>query len=280
VPYAELDGVSLYYEVSGPADGDPLVLIAGFGAQLLSWYPGFCELLEAEGFRVVLFDNRDVGLSQKFENDVGASTYTLVDMAGDVARLIDHLGYGSAHVVGQSMGGMIAQQLAISFPERVRSLCSLYAVPTFGFFVDDAEVQALRSRTPGDGRDDRIRHWIDEQRVSGLDGLDDDFVEELGAAIHDRCYYPEGKVRHLAALQSSPDRTSALAELRIPTVVIHGRNDRLLDFNGGIATALAVPGAELHLFADMGHQVKPELWSDFVRAIVRNADRAAGRHAS
>jgi pimeloyl-ACP methyl ester carboxylesterase len=280
VPYAQLEGVSLYYEATGPANGDPLVLIAGFGAQLLSWYPGFCRLLEAEGFRVVRFDNRDVGLSQKFESEDLDPAYTLVDMARDVAELINHLGYTSAHVVGQSMGGMIAQQLAISFPERVRSLCSLYAVPTFGFFVDDDEVRELRSRTPGGDRDDRIRHWIDEQRVSGLDGLDDEFVEELAAAIHDRCYYPEGKVRHLGAMQSSLDRTSALAELRVPTVVIHGRSDRLLDFNGGIATALAVRGAELHVFADMGHQVKPELWPDFVRAIVRNADRAAGRHRS
>jgi pimeloyl-ACP methyl ester carboxylesterase len=279
LPHAALDGVSLFYEASGPADGDPLVLISGFGGQLLSWYAGFCALLEAEGFRVIRFDNRDTGLSQKFETDDPTSSYTLVDMARDVAQLVEHLGYRAAHVAGQSMGGMIAQQMAISFPDHVRSLCSMYSVPTFGFFVDDAEVQEVRNRTPGDDRADRIRYWIDEQRVSGLDGLDDEFIEELAAATYDRCYYPEAKARHLAAMQSSPDRTSELAELSIPTVVIHGRSDRLLDFHGGIATALAVPGAELHVFADMGHQVKPALWPDFVRVIVRNAERA-GRHVS
>jgi pimeloyl-ACP methyl ester carboxylesterase len=272
MPYAELGSLRLYYEVRGPEDGEPLILIHGLGAQMIAWYPGFCTELESAGFRVIRFDNRDVGLSSKFEGQ----EYGLQDMANDVAGLMDHLGLDTAHVVGQSMGGMVAQQFAISCSQRVRSLCSIYSAPSGAFLVNDEEVRSVRSQPPARDRAGAVRQYIDREKLSGMDGFDDEWIEAFAASVYDRNYCPEGADRQMtAALKNAEDRQAALAQLRVPTVVIHGREDRLVSFQGGVATALAIPDAELHIYAGMGHQIPPRLWPEIVGVIRRNARRAS-----
>lgn len=272
MPYADLGRVRLCYEISGPQDGEPLLLIQGLGAQLIDWYPGFCRVLEAAGFKVIRFDNRDVGLSSKLDDE---PDYSLKDMASDVVGLVGTLGLESVHVAGQSMGGMIAQELAISHPERVRSLCSIYSAPSAEFLTDDDAFWAILQRPSVLDRDQAIRQWVETQRLSGLDGFDNAWVYDHAAAIYDRSYCPDGLRRQARAMVNAPDRHAALAQLSVPTAVIHGRNDRVISYRGGVATALAVPDAELHLYAGMGHQVTPGLWNDFVRVIAYNAGRAA-----
>ncbi|MFD9664520.1 alpha/beta fold hydrolase [Rhodococcus sp. NPDC059968] len=269
MPYANIGPIELCYEITGPEDGEPLLLIHGLGAQLVAWYPGFCRALEDEGFRVIRFDNRDVGLSSKL-NDT--PDYHLQDMTSDVEGLLVTLGLDAVHVVGQSMGGMIAQQLAIAHPERVRSLCSIYSAPSTEFLTQ--ELQAVLQRPPILDREGTIRQWIETERLSGLDGFDESRIYDFAAAIYDRSYCPAGFERQSRALLTAPDQRPGLAQLTIPMAVIHGRDDRLISYRGGIATAMAVPGAELHLYAGMGHQVTPHLWSDYVRVITRNIERA------
>jgi pimeloyl-ACP methyl ester carboxylesterase len=242
---------------------------------MIAWYPGFCQALEAAGFRLIRFDNRDVGLSSKLD---GARDYGLDDMASDVVGLLDALGLGSAHVAGQSMGGMISHQLAISHPERVRSITSINSAPSPEFLTDGEEFWGLLQQPPARDREEAIRRWIETERISGLDGFDDAWIYDFAAAIYDRNYCPEGFKRQEQALLNAPDQRHRLAQLTMPVAVIHGRNDRVISFRGGIATAAAVPDAELHLYAGMGHQLTPYLWSDFVGVIARNAARAARTH--
>jgi pimeloyl-ACP methyl ester carboxylesterase len=281
MPYADAGRIRLCYEVTGPQDGEPLLLIHGLGAQLIAWYPGFCRALEAAGLRVIRFDNRDVGLSSKLDDD---PAYQLRDMAADAVNLLDALGLGQVHVAGQSMGGMIAQELAISHPQRVRSLCSIYSAPSAEYLT--GELRAILRRPATRGREEAIGQWIETERLSGLDGFDEVWIRDFAAAIYDRDYCPAGFQRQTRALLAAPDLRPGLAQLTMPTAVIHGRDDRLISYQGGIATAAAVPGAELHLYAGLGHQVAPRLWSDFVRVVTRNIERspggrpAAARHRS
>lgn len=271
MPFAQFDTFRLCYETEGPADGDPLILIEGLGGQLVGWHGGFVDALIDAGFRVTRFDNRDAGLSSKFEDD---PEYSIVDMAADVAGLIDRLGLESAHVAGQSMGGMIGQQVAISFPTKMRSFCSICSCPHNGFVTQDEEIWEQRKQPPAPDREGRIRQWIEQERISGLDWLDNAEMFERGAMLYDRSFYPDGVARQEEAFRRSLDRSDDLAGVDLPTVVIHGRSDRLIDFRGGIATAEAIQGAELHVFAGMQHQMAPRYWEDVVRAIRRNANRA------
>jgi pimeloyl-ACP methyl ester carboxylesterase len=272
--YAELDGVTLCYDVSGPEQGEPLVLISGHGEQMIGWQPAFCALLVEEGFRVVRFDNRDVGLSTKFESADPATPYTLGDMAGDVVKLIAFLGYDSAHIVGRSMGGMIAQQLALSFSHQVRSMCCIFAMPSLEFLVNDPEMQELLSRPPAGDRDGAIRQYVERKQLTGS-GYDAAWLTEYAETVYDRSYYPAGAARHSAAFAQQRDRLPELAKLELPSAVIHGRDDRLLSYEGSIATAAAIPDAELHVYSGMGHDMRSDLWPEFVRVIARTAARAA-----
>jgi pimeloyl-ACP methyl ester carboxylesterase len=270
MPTASLGSVDIYFESQGPEAGQPLVLIPGLGSQLIAWYDPFCALLVDAGFRVIRFDNRDSGLSGRAQ-----SGYTTSDMAGDVANLIHHLGYGAAHVVGQSMGGVIAQQLAVSHPEVVRSLCIFYSAPHIpSFRVVDAEAQKVRGAAPAASREEAIAQWIERERISGLDGFDEAWIARFARTFVERAYSPEGQLRQESATLNNPDLGERLRELRQPTVVIHGREDRLVSWKGGVAIADAVRGSELHVFAGMGHQVRPDLWADYAELIQRNATRA------
>jgi pimeloyl-ACP methyl ester carboxylesterase len=285
---AHANGIELEYETFGDPDDPTVVLVMGLGMQLGGWDPGFCELIASRGFQVVRFDNRDVGLSSKIRGGpkpnvpaamLGAkpnTSYTLSDMAADAAGLIDHLGVAGAHVLGASMGGMIAQTLAIEHPDRVLSLCSLMST-TGGRRNGRPRLKAmgvLLRRAP-DERDAFIDYTVKVARTIGSPGypFDEQRIRRRAAEAFDRCYYPAGIGRQLLAILASGDRTDRLRRVRAPTVVIHGTKDPLIPLRGGRATAKAIPDAKLVEIDGMGHDLPEELWPRFVDELVENAGR-------
>jgi pimeloyl-ACP methyl ester carboxylesterase len=286
---AKANGLEFVYETFGDPEHPTMLLIMGLGVQMLGWDREFCELLAARGFQVVRFDNRDVGRSTKIEGgprpdvmaaaagDPSSASYTLDDMADDCAGLLDHLGAEAAHVVGASQGGMIAQALAIRHRSRVLSLTSIMSTtgnPSVGQTHPEA-IPALLTRPPAD-REQFIDSVVAAWRVIGSPGfaLDEAALRERAGAGFDRGYYPEGTARQLVAILASGDRTEALRRLDVPTQVIHGTDDILIDVSGGKATAAAIPGARLELIEGMGHDLPRALWPRFVELIVSNAERA------
>lgn len=274
MPHVQTPSLQLYYEVEGDPAGTPLLLVAGQGGQLTSWHPDLRELLVAQGFRVILFDNRDVGLSTKWESGL---PYDIADLANDVADLLDGLKIDAAHIVGQSMGGMIAQQLTIDHPARVLSLCLIYSAPSTEHLGTDPEVWAIREQEPTPDREGAIAQYIERENLCGLAEYTREWIRAHAEATYDRCYYPAGADRQMAAVRRAPDRTHGLRQVNVPTVVLHGLADRLIGASGGYATAQAVPGAELHTYAEMGHQLVPSLFEEYVRVIARNVHRAEAR---
>lgn len=291
---AKVGAVELVYETIGdPADA-PLLLVMGLGMQLIHWDRGLCELFAERGFRVIRFDNRDAGLSTKISAPVpnvmrlmaglpARVPYLLDDMATDALGLLDQLEIERAHVVGTSMGGMIAQTMAIRRPERVLSLGSMLST-TGDRRLGRPKLRVwsvLMRRAPRD-RDAYIAYFMRVFRMIGSPAypMDDERSRELAAATYDRCHYPAGTARQLGAIMASGSRTAGLRQLDVPTVVIHGESDPLVPLRGGVATARAVPGAELVTIPGMGHDMPKELWPTFVDAIAKNAERAAARQAA
>jgi pimeloyl-ACP methyl ester carboxylesterase len=253
--------------------GDPvMLLIMGLGAQLIDWPDRFCADLAEQGFFVVRYDNRDAGLSSGAE-----APYRLADLAADAVGLLDALGIERAHVVGASMGGMIAQQVAIDHPARVRSLCSIMS-STGDQSVGQAtpEAAAVLLRPPATSRDEAIAGSIASGRILGSIGFDatEEALRRRGERKYDRAYRPAGAQRQLAAVYDAPDRTEALRAITVPTVVIHGALDPLIDVSGGRATADAIPGAELVVLPGMGHGIPADAIAPMVAAITRTARRA------
>ena len=286
---APANGIELVYESFGDPADPTMLLVMGLGVQMLGWDEGLCELLAGRGFRAVRFDNRDVGRSTKIEGgprpdlmaaamgDASSASYTLDAMADDCAGLLDHLGVQAAHVVGVSQGGMIAQTLAIRHPERVLSLVSIMSSTgdrAVGQPHPDA-LPTLLTSGPAD-REGFAESAVQVFRVIGSPGFDADEekLRELARASFDRGYHPEGTARQLLAILASGDRTEALRRLDVPTVVIHGTDDALIDVSGGKATAAAIPGARLELIEGMGHDLPRKLWPRFVDLIAENAERA------
>jgi pimeloyl-ACP methyl ester carboxylesterase len=286
--------VELVYETIGdPADA-PMLLVMGLGMQLIHWDRGLCELLAERGFHVIRFDNRDAGLSTKIRGRVpnvmrlmaglpAPVPYLLDDMAGDTFGLLDNLGIQRAHVVGTSMGGMIGQTMAIQRPERVLSLGSMLS--TTGdrrVGTPKLRVWSLMMRRAPQERDAYIRYFTRVFRMIGSPAypMDEARMRELAAATYDRCHYPAGTARQLGAILASGSRTAALRELDVPTVVIHGESDPLVPLRAGLATARAIPGAELITIPGMGHDMPQPLWPTFVDALTKNAERAALRQAA
>ena len=283
---AKLD---LEYETFGSPDDPALLLVMGFVAQLTAWDDGFCQRLADGGRYVVRFDNRDCGLSTKLDGqavDVQAvlaaslagSTlppvpYTLSDMANDAVGLLDVLGVPRAHVAGASMGGMIAQTLAIEHPDRVLSLTSMMSSPgdpRTGKPTPEA-LEVLLAAPPADREayiDQAAKTVVWASRRYG----DVATIREKFAASFDRNFYPEGGPRQLAAIYASGDRSDRLASLDLPALVIHGRDDTLIAPSGGEATAAAIPTAHLLLLADMGHDLPPPLWPLITAAILNLSD--------
>ena len=292
---APVNGIEIAYEQFGDPADPTLLLIMGLGVQMLLWDERLIEMLVARGFHVVRFDNRDVGHSSKTPGPAPRVTpalvrrprrpaYTLDDMADDAAGLLDHLGVERAHLMGVSMGGMIAQTLAARHPERVLSLVSIMST-TGNRRVGRAKPAALAlllNRPPAD-REANIERAVKTWRVIGSPGFDRDEerIRDVVGRSFDRCFHPRGVAHQLVAIMASGNRTQALRAIKAPTLVIHGEDDPLIGVSGGRATAKAIPGARLMTIPGMGHDMPREIWPRMVEAIVANAQRAEeGRPAA
>jgi pimeloyl-ACP methyl ester carboxylesterase len=287
---APVNGIEIAYQEAGdPDDGEPLLLVMGLATQMLAWDEELCAMLAERGFRVVRFDNRDIGHSTKIESAgvpsrtdmlLGrrrAAAYLLRDMAADTIGLMDHLGIESAHLVGASMGGMIAQSTAIGHPGRVRSLVSIMSstgnrwlgMPTWKAFG------TLFVR-PQRGREAAIEQTLRTFRIIGSPAypMNEARIRELAGASYDRSHSRAGIARQLHAITASRDRTPALERLRLPATILHGGSDPLIRPAAGRATARAIRDARLRIYPGMGHDLPPTLWPDFVEEIATTAARA------
>lgn len=280
------NGIELDHDTFGSRDDPALLLIMGFSVQKISWDEEFCQLLAGRGFFVIRFDNRDVGLSTKIEDgpfpdlaaalagDAASAAYTLDDMADDAAALLDALNVPAAHIVGASMGGYIAQCLVLRYPDKVLSLCSIMSsTGDRSVGQPSSEALAVLLQPPPQTRDEAMDRAVATARVIGSPGfaLDEDRLRSRAARAWDRCHYPIGAARQLVAIMASPDRTAALRQVRVPTLVIHGEADVLVGPSGGLATAEAVPDARLLTVPGMGHDLPAEAWPLIAGAIVDNA---------
>ena len=293
---ARANGIELCYEIFGAADAEPLILIMGLGAQMIHWDDDFCTQLAGRGFRVIRFDNRDIGKSTKFTGSKRltplellklrflkipvAAPYRLRDMAEDVIGLMDALGIRSAHLVGASMGGMIAQEIAISFPQRVRSLTSIMSTtgnpkvpgPT-------REAGAMLMAPPVTTREEFIERFAQTWKLLrvGSFPLDEAKDRERAERTFERGLNPAGVGRQLRAVLASGSRKERLASVKTPTLVIHGTVDPLVRLEGGKDTAASIPGAKLLMIEGMGHALPIPMWPQIVGAIAEHAHGAASQ---
>jgi pimeloyl-ACP methyl ester carboxylesterase len=279
------NGIEIAYETIGDPSNPPLLLVMGLGMQLIHWDLELCEQLAERGFYVIRFDNRDAGHSTKIDAPVPdirramlglrvEAPYRLSDMAGDAFGLLDQLGIEATHVVGASMGGMIAQTMAIERPERVQSLVSIMST-TGNRRVGTPKLRVwgvLMRQAPRD-RDAYIERFVRVFRAIGSPGfpLDEERIRELAAETYERGHEVAGTGRQLAAIMASGDRTPRLRSLDVPTTVIHGRADPLVPFRAGRATARAIPGARLIPIKGMGHDLPREVWDTIVDAVVETS---------
>jgi pimeloyl-ACP methyl ester carboxylesterase len=278
--------LDIYYEDMGDPSAAPVLLIMGLGAQLLLWRTGFCEKLVAQGLRVIRYDNRDVGLSSKFDHQrvdarlisrmarfefgIGSpAVYTLEDMVDDGAAVLDHLGIERAHVVGASMGGMIAQIFAARFAARTRSLAVIFSSNNQPFLPPPAPralLAILKAPPPGSPRDVIIDNAVRVNRIIGSPRYPAPEQRLRADAIesYERCHYPWGFPRHFGAILGSGSLVGYDRRITAPTVVIHGRADRLMRPSGGQAVARAIDGARWVLFDGMAHDLPEELWDPVI----------------
>jgi pimeloyl-ACP methyl ester carboxylesterase len=286
---ASVDGIEIAFEEFGEPSDPVMLLIMGLGVQMLGWDEELCRMLAERGYRVVRFDNRDAGRSTSVEGepppdlqalamgDGSSASYTLAELAGDATGLLDHLGASAAHVVGASLGGMVAQELALRHPERVLSLTSVMS-STGDRSVGQPHPEGLGAllNAPPQDREAFAAWAVQNFRVIGSPGFpaDEERIRARALASYDRGRNPAGTARQLAAILASGDRTEALGRVHMPTLVIHGADDPLIDVSGGEATARAIPGARLIVIPGMGHDLPRALWPRFVEEITANAERA------
>jgi pimeloyl-ACP methyl ester carboxylesterase len=285
-------GIDIAFQRLGNRDAPLVLLIMGIAAQSIHWPEAFCHRLVDHDLQVIRFDNRDIGLSTHMTDapppdlpaalagDLSSVSYTLSDMAADAVGLLDVLGFEKAHVVGASMGGAIAQTMAIEHPARVRSLTSLMST-TGNMSVGQSSPDVLGEVFSGPratSRDEVTQQMIRAFRAVGSPGYPTDEAEVAAGAglAYDRCYDPIGVARQAIASVASGDRTERLRHLAVPTLVIHGLADRMCDVSGGRATAEAIPGAELVLIEGMGHNLPPGLRSQLTERIAEFVWRAEG----
>ena len=281
------NGIAVEYEAVGNPSDPALLLVIGLGAQLIEWQEDFVHQIAGHGFYVIRFDNRDAGESSWLDelpvHDVATllagtseAPYSLADMGDDAAALLDALGVEAAHVVGASMGSMIAQRLVIDHPDKVLSLTSLMSTtgdPDVGQ-LNETTAAAL-SGPPATDRESAITAAIAAYRVLGSPGfpVSDEELRARAEATYDRGFHPAGTARQLAAVLTASDRTEALHKVAVPTTVIHGEADPLVDISGGRATAAAIPDADLLTIPGMGHDCPRGAWPQIIDAIVRNTRR-------
>ncbi len=295
---ARANGIDLCYEIFGDADAEPMMLIMGLGAQMIHWDDDFCRQMAARGFRVIRFDNRDIGKSGKLTGGARltpiellklrilkipvAAPYKLYDMAQDVIGLMDVLKIRSAHIVGASMGGMIAQEIAISFSERVRSLTSIMSTTGNPKVPQPTrEATAVLMAPPVTTRDEYIVRYAQTWKVLRAGSFPEE--EALDRARAERTFErglnPAGVGRQLRAILASGSRKARLASVKAPTLVIHGTVDPLVRPEGGRDTAASIPGAKLLMIEGMGHALPIRMWPEIIDAIDKHAHAASAKAA-
>jgi len=293
MPEASNGDTTLYYDTMGSSDNPTILLIMGLGAQMVAFREEFCQLLVDAGFHIVRFDNRDVGLSSKtsgtppaLQELLGAQgqdpadfnvPYVLSDMSDDAIAVLDAVGVDKAHLVGVSMGGMIAQTMVIEHPERILSLTSIMST-TGNPEVGSAKPELMMKMplSVPTSKEEAIANSVETFRlISGPHFDPEDHANET-ADTYDRNWNPNAQGFQIAAIFASGDRTEALRTVEIPTLVIHGSLDPLVQISGGEATASAVPNSKLVVFDDMGHDLPEVLWADITDEIINHAQATPG----
>jgi pimeloyl-ACP methyl ester carboxylesterase len=292
VPYAHNGEVALYFETFGQPDDPALLMVNGLGSQSINYRTEWCELFAARGFFVIRFDNRDVGLSTKFDEhpaDMRAVVtalseerqpdvpYRVSDMADDCVAVLDELGIPRAHVMGVSMGGMIVQQLAIDHGDRLLSLTSVMS-STGDRDVGQATPEALAILTgpPATDRASHIaRHLAGIRAYGSPEHYDVERHTGYAGEAYDRCFHPPGVARQMVAIMSSGSRSDALGSVSVPALVLHGDQDRLVDISGGRRTAERIPGARFEVMEGMGHDYPPAYWDRWVDLVADHAGVSA-----
>jgi pimeloyl-ACP methyl ester carboxylesterase len=292
MPYAHNGSVDIYYETFGDPADPALLMINGLGSQSINYRDEMCERFVARGFFTIRFDNRDVGLSTKFDHvapsmgavlkaiDAGKEpevAYRLADMATDALAVLDELGIERAHVVGASMGGMIVQQLAIEHPERLLSMTSVMSTtgdPDVG--RPTPEALAIITGPPATDRDSAIARHQESIRTYGSPAhYDAERLALVAGEAYDRCFNPAGVARQMQGVMASGDRSDALRNVRVPALVIHGDADKLIDISGGRRTAACIPGARFEVVEGMGHDYPPAYWDRWAELVADHAGVAA-----
>jgi pimeloyl-ACP methyl ester carboxylesterase len=281
--------VEICFERFGDPSCPAMLLVMGLGTQMLGWHEDLCDEIAQRGFHVIRFDNRDIGRSTKLSHipppslrqllrrDKDVAAYTFEHMADDAIGVLDHLGIDRAHVVGASMGGMIAQTMAIRHPDRVLSLASLMSNTGARWRGQPGlRIYPIFLRRLPREREAFVEHTVRLYRTIGSSGFafDEDDLREIAARGFERGVDPAGTARQLAAIVAAPDRTPDLQKLEVPAVVIHGTADRMVNPSGGRATAKAIPGARLVMLEGLGHDLPRAAWPQIVDPIAENAARA------
>jgi pimeloyl-ACP methyl ester carboxylesterase len=290
MPQIAANGITMHYEAAGDKSAPAVLLISGVGTQLTRWSEPFTNALAARGYYVIRIDNRDIGLSQKFDfpaltaelasGKLPKTPYTLSDMAADAAAVLDGLGIAKAHIVGASMGGMIAQLIAIEHPDKALSLTSIFSTTGNRELPKSTpEAMAALTKPRPDALKDReafLDSSLDTAHVIGSPAypVADDLIRAGAAADLDRSYHPTGFPRQYAAIITAPDRRASLQKLTLPVVVIHGVEDPLVRVEGGRDTAANIPGSELIEIPGMGHNIPPQLTDTIIDGIERAIKRA------
>jgi pimeloyl-ACP methyl ester carboxylesterase len=286
VQVAAVNGLQIAYETFGRSSDPTILLVMGLGTQMIAWPDELCEALADAGFFVIRYDNRDAGLSTFIDAPAPSIAdlllrrnvaYSLDDLATDAFGLLDHLGIERAHVAGTSMGGMIAQTMALRHPERILTLC-LSMTTTGSKRVGKptaAVVRQMAATKPSTSRAAAMEDAVSSWRLLGTpSALDDVKIRELAGIAWDRNHDPDGRLRQLGAILAQPDRTAGLRQLRIPTLVVHGLEDPLVSVTGGLALAKAIPGATFIGHHGAGHDLPRSMWRELVRDLLDHIERS------
>ena len=293
VPYSgekqvEANGITINYDTFGSPEAPPLLLISGLGMQMIGWHEDFCQQLALNGYWVIRFDNRDVGLSTRLEalgmpnvmeafpqwqagENISDAPYLLRDMAADAVGLMDALGIEKSHIVGASLGGMVTQEVLIHFADRVKTAVSIMSTPSIPRSRPEAAVLLLTP--PASNRQQHIEQSLTAAKVLLGCGFPfhEDRVRESAGRAYDRGLYPVGTARQMMATMASGSRVEALKKVDVPTLVIHGDDDALILVEGGYETAESIPNAKLLIIEGMGHSLPIEAWPQIVSAIAAHA---------